>query len=240
MVKTERRRQKKLAAKKSKQRRQQRELAQQKRSLSSLAGMMASASSGRILHCYLGKMRDAAEENGMVTVMLIRSGPRGQVALAHFLVDLWCLGVKDCTGKLVGPSLCREILDDVRAQFELETVASADAHAVVVEGLHYAESFGLAPHRDYPKLAPIWTGIPVGQMPPGLELGRNGRPCYIVGPYDDDVKQMRILRSLESHAGKGNFESVSMARQRVEQLRCLLPDARHERMPARLANKLLE
>jgi hypothetical protein len=135
------------------------------------------------------------------------------------MVDLWCLGVKDCSGRLMAPSTCRETLDDMRDRLpDTMSISPAQAHAIVVGGVRYAESLGLAPHADYSKLAPIWTGIPVDELPAGLQLGKDGRPCYIVGPYDDDAKQNRILHALFDSVGEGNFDFVSALSQQNDDI----------------------
>lgn len=39
----------------------------------------------------------------------------------------------------------------------------------------------------------LWGDIPMGEFPANLETGRHGRPCYVVGPYDDVPKQNLII-----------------------------------------------
>jgi hypothetical protein len=41
-----------------------------------------------------------------------------------------------------------------------------------------------------------------------LEFGKDGKPFYVSGPYDDQRKIDRILHTLERTAGKGNYEYV--------------------------------
>lgn len=215
MPKSERQRQKKLAAKKSKQRQQKQAFARQKQRQSTLMGRMQTASNGEVLHSYVGT--SVEESNGMSAIILVRKGPQGQNALANFLVDRWCLGVKDCFGKLASPSECSEILDNFDEKLDLERVAPDVAHAIVVGGVEYARSLGFMPHPDYTKLEPIWTGIPIGDIPLGLEFGCEGQPRYIVGPYDDDAKQAIILGTLSETVGHGNFDFISRERQEIEQ-----------------------
>ncbi len=38
-----------------------------------------------------------------------------------------------------------------------------------------------------------------------LECGRNGKPCYFCGPYDDPSN---ILKTLTKTLGEGNFDYV--------------------------------
>ena len=151
----------------------------------------------------------------MVSIMLVRSGPRGQLAFANTLVDLWCLGIKDCTGQLATPLEFRNMMEDLRESLELESIEPSVARGIIEAGVQYAASLGLAPHPDYCKIELLWGDIPIGGIPPGLEVGRDGRPCYIVGPYDDLHKQNRITRALCDSVGEGNFEFVTAEQQRL-------------------------
>lgn len=209
----EQQRQKKLAKKRSKQRQRTQVLAAEKQQLASLAGMMTSASSGTVQSCFVGIPPKRTELNGMVTVTLVRSGPHKQVALANFLVDLWCLGIKDCGGQLFSPAECREALEDFSKELELEPIDPSAARAIVEAGVNYAASLGLNPHPDYRKVALLWGDIPVGELPVDISLGRAGQPCYIVGPFDDDAKQQFICRTLRDNVGEGNFDVVTAADQ---------------------------
>lgn len=213
MPKNERQRQKKLDRNRSKERQRKRSKVNERQSLASLAGMMNSANRGPIHACCLGRSPRGSEVNGMVSVTLVRGGPQGQLAFANFLVDLWCLGVKNCDGGLITPMECRKMLEDFRQKMELEPIEPPVARAIVEAGVQYAASLGLAPHPDFRKLALLWGEIPLGEIPLGLEIGLRGRPCYIVGPYDDVHKQFRITRTLCDSIGKDNFDVVTAAQQ---------------------------
>src|SRR6266702_451246 len=52
-----------------------------------------------VLHCWIG---DAIREQGIGWVVLSRQLSNGSVAVASFLVDSYCLGVKDAFGEVLG------------------------------------------------------------------------------------------------------------------------------------------
>lgn len=212
MPRSEQRVQKKLGAKKRKQRRENKLLLQRKQQLASLTGIIKLASKGKAIECTIGDSW-SVEHNGMITVSLVRGGPRGEVVWACFMVDVWCLGVKDCFAKLLPLSTYYRHRDEMSDRITVRTIAEDVGHAIVAGGIEYAYSLGLEPHLDCRKIMPIWNGIPMGQCPSWLEFGRNGRPCYVVGPYDDHHKQSYIVNVLSETIGEGEFDVVTASQQ---------------------------
>ena len=209
MVRSEQQRQKKLAAKKKKQRREHKIQAQRKQELASLAGIARAASNGKIIECVLGDS-SAHEDKGMVTISLVRSGPQGCVVWACFMVDLWCLGVKDCFAKLLPLAEYYDYVEGMSDQIHVSLIRPEQAHAIVKGGIDYSHSLGLNPHPDCHKIMSIWNGIPVGELPIGWSFGRNGRPCYIVGPFDDIHKQTYIQNVLLETVGEDGFDLITV------------------------------
>lgn len=138
------------------------------------------------------------------------------VAFANFLVDTWCLGVKDCGGNLMPLGETEDIISNLRETLILEPIDAEDAHAILRGGIQYAESLGFPPSDDCRKLLPIWDGIPIGDLPAGVEFGCDGRPCYIVGPFDNSAKQRMIYSALDSSVGEGNYDFVTVQQQSLE------------------------
>jgi len=121
----------------------------------------------------------------------------GNAICCNYLVDLWCLGVKNADGPL---SLPRRKLPE-RLNMYYSSFAGHPAAApldlarqVVFGAVDYARRLGFEPHADYARAAaPLgpWDGV-----------------CDIeFGPYDD---QRRILRKLRRAVGDGGFESMTM------------------------------
>lgn len=209
MSNSEAHRQKKLAKKHKKSKLKHSGIVARKQELRSVMGMMKAASGGEIIDCHRGYQGCAGEINGMVPVVLRRRGPGGAVAFAFFLVDAWCLGVKDCAGELLTASESKERLEHLQERVGLERCSAAEGKAVVDGGVAYARALGLEPHPDFPKAYPIWGDVQAASIPSDVEFGRDGRPTYIVGPYDDRHRQQLILNMLRSSVGEGNFDWVS-------------------------------
>jgi hypothetical protein len=145
---------------------------------------------------------------GLVAVLVARQHRYGKVSVCGYLVDAYCLGVKNALGP--------EIVDDpglrafIRRFFDgyesdpLEAPIEL-AREVVFGSVEYARKLGFEPHPDFAAAEGhlgSWTG------PGAITFGRDGRPLYISGPYDDPRP---VIRTLERTVGPGNFDFLVTA-----------------------------
>jgi hypothetical protein len=149
----------------------------------------------------------AASENdaGLVHVVVAREHGSSVTACAY-LVDAWCLGVKNC----IGPKSMdrRRLPDFVRHVFSVadHTPVSAPlelARHLVFGAVDYARGMGLEPHPDFAKCEHIlgeWSGSS------DIAFGREGVPMYMQGPHDD---MFAILATLRKNVGDGNFHYLA-------------------------------
>ncbi len=140
-------------------------------------------------------------ESGLVTIAVARE--RGAAALGCiYLVDTWCLGVKDA----VGPKqMKRHKLPEFLATFyrsypgQPVAVPLSLAQHVVLGAVGYARGLGFEPHEDFAKTA---GHLGEWDAERRLAFGRDGMPCYLEGPHDDAA---RVMRTLRKNVGDGNF-----------------------------------
>ncbi|TWT82917.1 hypothetical protein CA13_43800 [Planctomycetes bacterium CA13] len=211
MPSKEQQRQKKLARKRSKEVAKRKQQAREKSVMQSLAGQMKAASGGSFDRCYMSD--DLFEANSRLgAVFISRFLPDGRVACARFLVDAFCLGVKDIHAFVTYPSNLTEYIERSEQVEPLKPCATAKAKKFVEGSVEYARKFGIEPHADYRKVEPIWTGIEASECTESFQYGGdNGKPRYVNGPHDSPLFQQRILEKLQTHAGEGNYDFVMMA-----------------------------
>jgi len=145
---------------------------------------------------------DRPDRSGIAMVLVARRRRYAKVTVCGYLVDTWCLGVKDA----FGPRVMDEagLARDVATYFE---VFEADPLAAPVElaqqlvwgAVGHARALGFAPHPDFAAAADH-LGEPIESC--DITFGQHGRPCYVEGPHDNAA---RVLRTLERTAGAGNF-----------------------------------
>lgn len=139
---------------------------------------------------------------GLASVLVARKHRHGSVSVCGYLVDVWCLGVKDALGPRVMKA--HELAAFRRLFFrgyeQAPQAAPIDlAQHLVLGAAEYARALGFEPHADFEParghLGP-WRG------PSGIRFGRDGVPVFVQGPHDDAP---RILRTLERSVGRGNL-----------------------------------
>jgi len=146
-----------------------------------------------------------AGRSGLITVAVARE--RGNSArVSSYLVDTWCLGVKNAMGP---KSVERRKLTSLRADLFRSypgapvEVPLALAQQIVFGAIGYARGLGLEPHEDFARAAGQlgeWDGVC------DLEFGKDGMPLYIQGPHDDT---RGIMSTLRKNVGDGNFHYVA-------------------------------
>lgn len=143
--------------------------------------------------------------DGMVSVLVARHHRYDKIAVHGYLVDAYCLGVKNVHGPNVMDE--RELRPFVSNYFAAYGDAPLEApielaREVVFGSIEYARTLGFEPHEEFPEVeAPLgpWTG------PSTITFGRDGRPFYVNGPQDHSIA---ILSTLKRTAGDGNFDTV--------------------------------
>ena len=149
-------------------------------------------------------------EAGITPVVVVREQEPGKVMFANFMVDLTCLGVKDVYTKTDIPISKFEKLLPKMFNGSMEKCSVELAHEVVYGALEYADRYGFKPHPDFKALmADMLLDEPDAHpREDHVVFGKNGKPFYISGPYDDERKRQFIFNTLMNTAGEGNFDYV--------------------------------
>jgi yecA family protein len=148
-------------------------------------------------------------ETGITQLLVARIRADGHADLGFFLVDFWCLGVKDAfLHEDMPESEFRELIREQLPEEFRERLHPACAKKMVDGAIAYAERLGFAPHRDYRKARRALGGIDAAACPEPIAFGRNGRPCFAAGPNDDDDRIERVLAILEARLGPDGFDYI--------------------------------
>lgn len=146
--------------------------------------------------------------SGLVGVVVAREHRNRNLSGCAYLVDVWCLGVKNALGPLVGDrNELRELLDAFRLAFGSTLIeAPIDlAQQLVLGAVEYARGLGFEPHLDFePARGHLgnWEGARA------IRFGRAGQPFFVQGPDDDPA---RVLSALERSVGRDNYGFIASA-----------------------------
>jgi hypothetical protein len=148
------------------------------------------------------------EDNmNLIEVVVTREQPDGKLCCGLYLIDKYLLGLKNTLAR-TGTSMAHYLEDIVPLfQSKPEPCPPELAHQIIYGAIGYAAKFGFTPEKDFSLTQHILA--PRGELEEPYEIayGKNGKPFFISGPYDNVGK---ILRQLEKTAGPGNFDSLVM------------------------------
>ena len=146
------------------------------------------------------------QELGLTTVVIARRQPDGNLVVGIYLVDFFCLGIKNADSRTDIPvrhfysTHLPELL-----QGSVAEIPAALAHEIVYGGQAYAAQFGFRSHRDFKRAQQVLDARDAHPSTGRVAFGKDGKPFFVAGPYDN-VKA--VLRQLERVAGAGNYDYV--------------------------------
>jgi hypothetical protein len=139
---------------------------------------------------------------GVALALVARAERHDRVVVCGWLVDTFCLGVKNA----IGPAVMRgrDLPRFLRTYFTVFPapalrVPIALAEELVLGAVEFAAGLGFSPHPDFGQ-----TRAHLGELGDSraITFGRAGRPLYVAGPYDDPIE---IMRTLKSSLGSDGF-----------------------------------
>ncbi len=129
-------------------------------------------------------MSETIFQQGIGHVAISRRTPDGMVAVGAFLLDRYCLGVKDAYfAVLTRLDYEFRFKEHLSAQ-KMQAVSPAYARKLVEEAIAYARGLGFEPHEDYDDAAAVLGDIDAAECPETFTFGQDGKPLYISGPHD--------------------------------------------------------
>lgn len=149
--------------------------------------------------------------SGLHTVIVSRIMPSGKLIVGMYLVDLFCLGIKNTVFRFAMTTT--EFGDFIEMVEEQERrklceISPSMACNIIFAGLDYAEQLGFKPEKDWAITKYIVDEDLITEDIDDIPLGReDGKPTFIQGPYDN-VKT--ILATLNKNVGEGNYGFVMM------------------------------
>lgn len=199
MATSETRRRKQLEKKKKKRDGKRHELTL-KRNMS-LADKVLIRSKAPIMECI---MTDSLIDQGLGYVIMARRASAGEILLSNFLVDRYCLGVKNCFATFISPTQYAEMIEGMKARdLGPRRIDAPSARRLVEDAVEFAASFDFKPHPDYRSAKLIFGDIDASAGQQLVEMGRAGRPFYISGPYESESDSFEILSKLNKARESG-------------------------------------
>ncbi len=145
------------------------------------------------------------ENHGLGLVIVARS-VSNRFRYCSYLVDYWCLGVKDAIGpRQVDRYKYEQFVQHAYGMYPegFAEITLQQAQDMIFGAVEYAAKLGLKPHADF---AAAKDHLGEWNHKTELEFGQDGKPFFMSGPYDNVNK---IMRTLTQTVGANNFDFVA-------------------------------
>ncbi len=201
-----RKRQKKLALK-EKKRKEKRKLRERVGSTWAVANQIAIAARSPTHECLVPK---TLSEQGLGTLILSRKLPENQIAASFFLLDIYCLGVKNAFISFMSSGEYSSKIDELVEQHgPMESLHPACFKKLIEGGITYAKELGFKPHDDYRLARRLFGDIDASACPTGFEYGKDGKPFFLSGPSETPEQMQHIIKTLGKKCGPDGFHVMA-------------------------------
>lgn len=121
-----------------------------------------------------------------------------QVAAGIFLVDAYCLGVKNAFAFFKSREEFEDqLLASLGQATHLRRVEPAYAKKLVMNAIAYARSIGFEPYPDYKLASKVLRDIDETTCATEFTFGKDGKPFFIAGPNDSPARCKQVLDTLQ-------------------------------------------
>jgi hypothetical protein len=159
------------------------------------------------VHCCL--IQEELFERGNGMVILARKTGSGRLAMASFLVDVWCLGVKDVIFRQLDVSEMEDFVAVAGAAAPFVSVDPSYARKLLRDVVAWARSLGLPPHADYAAAELLFGDSAAAACDAAFSFGHDGKPLYIPGPDETPAQVRRRLEGLRRQLGDDGFDFMA-------------------------------
>jgi hypothetical protein len=164
------------------------------------------AAQAPIQHCFL---TESVFDDGMGTLVLARGATSHHIALSAFLIDVFCLGIKDVMFESVESDGFEMYMDATDAGSPMVSVDPGYARKLLRDLAAWSQSIGFAPHRDFAAVERIFGDVSADASDAVFRFGRDGKPVYIPGPSDTTPLIRRRIEQLQKYLGDRGFETAA-------------------------------
>jgi hypothetical protein len=168
----------------------------------SLAARVLRAGRAPIQHCLL---TESLFDAGMGTLVLARGATLRDVSFGAFLIDAFCLGIKDVMFERAEAEAFEVLVDAMHASSPLIPVEPSYARKLLRDLAAWAQSIGFAPHRDFATVEPLFGEVSADASDAVFQFGHDGKPFYIPGPSEPPSLVQRRIAHLREVLGNDGF-----------------------------------
>lgn len=139
---------------------------------------------------------------GIGSLTIARRASGGRLVVGVYLVDVFCMGVKDAFWKELSEIEYKTLLSKLVANGGPHRAISPERFAKLVYcAVDFAQSLGISPHPDFHTARHLMDGIDPSLCADEFEFGQEGKPLYIAGPHDSPSVARMLAHRVEAAGG---------------------------------------
>lgn len=146
---------------------------------------------------------------GIGNILITRLAPNGVITVCSFIVDVYCLGIKNALVKTMPIPEYEKVFKPgiVKSHggYAFTKIKPACARKLIEGAAQYAKDLGFNPHQDYHSLKMIFGEEKLGFCWSRYHYGKDKMPHYVKGPNESTADANKIVATLEKSCGAGNF-----------------------------------
>jgi hypothetical protein len=170
----------------------------------SLPARVLRAAHAPIQHCFL---TESVFDIGMGTLVLARGATTHYVAFGSFLIDVFCLGIKDVMFEAVESEVFDMYMDATDAGSPMVSVEPSYGRKLLRDLAAWSQSIGFAPHPDFAAVERMFGDVSADASDAVFRFGRDGEPFYIPGPTETAPLVRRRIEQLQKYLGENSSVS---------------------------------
>lgn len=155
-----------------------------------------------VQHCLLA---DSVFDSGIGMLVLARGATPRHVEGSWFLIDTFCLGIKDVFFRSMDDETFEMQVGTLGVTSPLRPVDPSYARKLLHDLVVWSQSIGFAPHRDFAAVERIFGDVDASASDAVFQFGREGKPVYIPGPTDTETLIRRRIEHLRKQLGDDGF-----------------------------------
>lgn len=161
----------------------------------------------RARHLPLGKSYISTEwkDQGLITIVVTRNHVNGHFTCGIFLVDLYCVGVKETLFLFNEYERYRETLRVLNEEEGIEECSYTLAHNIIYGSIAYAEELGFKPAQEFDTTQYLLEEDDDRIELMDIEFGLSGKPAVFL---TNEKHPDKIIATLEKSVGPEGYTLI--------------------------------
>jgi hypothetical protein len=151
-----------------------------------------------IVECWIN---DKWRLMGEASIAIVRKMGGDKFAIGMYLLDLYCLGLKDGFYKIEPEYEKEELIKQISNDMKMIPCDATLAQNIIYGAIEYAEDLGFKPNKEFAVLQYLLDDLEELEYIE-VEFGYKGKPMYIPSPHDNVGLTLSIL---DKSVGEGNY-----------------------------------